>query len=274
MKTHAELYPSIDPPIWPASLAPIEPGVQQLCDALNLLPDTYTLWSCEGHPEKASTPFVTFVAPQEIAFKLSRLIECSPFLKFNWTMSAWFREDGSLQYTVRPDDRRLISKGVVGWWPRMHWSYAEMCVELINFAQLVTHQFGAQTAQKDDDFQMLKVTKKLIFPNARPMNKDEEEQLVRRAIIYSFSCGFLRMKSVNAPSNTLLVGIIGLMAVWAFVVQDLIHDAWISMASLFLVWIYAMVSIVLICVITASRDPEKLLNKQFTHASSRSKNNQ
>jgi hypothetical protein len=140
MKTHAELYPGTDPNCL-AILAPIEPGVRPLCDALNALPDTYTLWSCEGHPEMASTPFVTFVAPQEIAFKLSRLIECSPFLKFNWTMSACFREDGSLQYTVRPDDIRFIRKGIVGLWPRMRWSYDEMCIELSNLSQLISQGF-------------------------------------------------------------------------------------------------------------------------------------
>lgn len=273
MKTHAELYPGTDPNC-PAILAPIEAGVRPLCDALNALQNTYTLWSCEGHPETASTPFVTFIAPQEIAFKLSKAIECSPFLKFNWELSAWFREDGTLQYTVRPNDRRLIRKGVDWWWPRMQWSHAEMCVELINFARLVAHQVGAQTAQRDDDFQMLKVTEKPIFSNAKPLNKDEEEQLVRRAIIYSFSCGLLRMKSVNRSSKTLLVGITGLMVFFGFVVQELIHDARISMAFLLLVGFHAIVSIVLICSITASRDPEELLKKQFNRASSRSKNSQ
>lgn len=136
MKTHSELYPGTDPNCL-AILAPIEPGVQPLCDALNALPDTYTLWSCEGHPERAFAPYVTFVAPQETAFKLSRVIEGSPFLKFNWELSAWFREDGSLQYTVRPNDRRLIRKGVDWCWPRKQWSHAEMCAELLQFAQLV-----------------------------------------------------------------------------------------------------------------------------------------
>jgi hypothetical protein len=258
MKTHAELYPGTDPTC-PAILAPIEPGVRPLCDALNALPDTYTLWSCEGHPEMASTPFVTFVAPQEIAFKLSRLIECSPILKFNWTMSAWFREDGSLQYTVRPDDSRLIRKGIVDWWPRMQWSYAEMCVELINFAQLVTHRLWVKPDPQNDDFQILKITKKPIFPNAKPMDKDEEEQLARRAIIYSFSCGLLRMKSVNVSSHTFIFGILGLIFLLTIISQELIHDIWAMVAFMLLTVIYLSIFIALTCVITGARDPEKVL---------------
>ncbi|MBD8051128.1 hypothetical protein [Limnohabitans radicicola] len=138
-KTGAALYPAIDPPNWPASLAPVEPGVRPLCDALNALPDTYTLWSCEGHPGREAKPFVTFIAPQDIAFSLSRLIECSPYLKFNWVLTAGFREDGSLQYTLRPSDIRL-NRQWFSWWSRKQWSHDKMCAELLRLAQLVARE--------------------------------------------------------------------------------------------------------------------------------------
>lgn len=259
MKTHAELYPGVDAGC-PGVQAPIEPGVQPLCDALNALPDTYTLWSCEGHPETASTPFVTFIAPQETAFKLSKIIECSPFLKFNWTMSAWFREDGALQYTVRPDDSRLIRKGIVGWWPRMQWSYAEMCVELINFARLVTHRLGGESDQQNDDFQIMKITKKPIFPNAKPMDKDQEDRLVRRAIVYSFTLGLFRPENVKISIYILFAG----FALLNFIILNRINNLfgnnlWLSTGLMFLEMIYLSYFAVLIYQITGSRDPEKIL---------------
>lgn len=138
-KTGAELYPAIDPPNWPAYLAQIEPGVRPLCDAINELPDTYTLWSCEGHPEREAKPYVTFIAPQDIAFSLSRLIEFSPHLKFNWVLTAGFREDGSMQYTLRPCDIRLTRQGFA-WRPRKQWSHDQMCAELLRLAQLVARE--------------------------------------------------------------------------------------------------------------------------------------
>lgn len=259
MKTHAELYPGTDPNC-PGILAPIEPGVRPLCDALNALPDTYTLWSCEGHPERAFEPYVTFMAPQEIAVKLSKAIECSPFLKFNWEMSAWFREDGSLQYTVRPNDRRLIRKGGVSWWPRLHWSYAEMCVELINFARLVTHQVGAQTAQRDEDFQMLKVTENPVFSNAKPMDRDEEGRLARRAVVYSFTLGLIRPKNVNISIYVLFAGFAGLNFILHAMVDNLFgNNLWLSTGFMFLQFFYLLYYFLLLQQITKLREPEKFL---------------
>ena len=141
----------------------------------------------------------------------------------------------------------------------MQWSYAEMCVELINLARLVTYRFKAQTAQKDDDFSMLKFTKKPIFPNAKPMDKDEEEQLIRRAIVYSFSCGLLRMKFVEASSHTLIFGILGVIFLLTIIFQELIHDIWAMDAFMSLTVIYLSIFIALTCVITGARDPEKVL---------------
>lgn len=88
----------------------IEPGIRPVCDALNARDGIRTLWSCEGHYGTPSKPFVIFEAEQAVAFDLDRLLTRAyedGRLRFWWNITANFREDGSLQYHIRPNDSRL-----------------------------------------------------------------------------------------------------------------------------------------------------------------------
>ena len=68
-----DLYAGFDKSA-PALSTPIEPGILPVCEVLNAIPGIQTLWSCEGHPERQSPPYVTFIAPQEIAFQVDQLL--------------------------------------------------------------------------------------------------------------------------------------------------------------------------------------------------------
>ncbi|WP_139335765.1 hypothetical protein [Janthinobacterium sp. TND4EL3] len=119
---------------------PVEAGVIPLCDALNSLPGVFTIWSCEGHPERASRPFVTFVAPKELAFKVHRAIEergQDLGLNFNWWLTANFRDDGSMQYTIEPNDYRVSKGAWQRWWSSRRWSHRVMLKDLSRLATLV-----------------------------------------------------------------------------------------------------------------------------------------
>lgn len=137
--TNAELYPGFDLEA-PAILASIEPGIQPVCDVLNSMDDVYTLWSCEGHADLPMLPYVVFIAPQPIAFKAYLLLSPSggaASLKYNWSLYANFRNDGSLQYIIKLEDYR-INNSSYRWWSSQHWKKSEMDVELVRLATLLT----------------------------------------------------------------------------------------------------------------------------------------
>lgn len=137
--TLAQLYPGFDLNC-PAIKAPIEPGIKPVCDALNALPGVFTLWSCEGHPEHASRPFVTFIADEATAFKVHCAIgpDNDEFgLHFCWWLLASFRDDGTMQYTIEPNDNR-VSKGTwQRWWSSRRWDHRVMEKDLSRLATLV-----------------------------------------------------------------------------------------------------------------------------------------
>lgn len=131
-----ELYPGFDKTCQ-ALNTPIEPGIKPACDALNAMPDVHTLWSCEGHPEWKGVPYVTFIALQDTAFKISQLLGSaheSGRLYYCWRITANFREDGSLQYMIRPHDRRLNDDSL-HWWSLRLWNRRALKNELNGLAQ-------------------------------------------------------------------------------------------------------------------------------------------
>lgn len=88
---------------------PIEPGIRPVCDALNTIPGIITLWSCEGH-SWTRPPFVTFKASIDVAFKIHKLLgygHGDGRLKYCWWVRANFLEDGTLQFTLLPNDWRF-----------------------------------------------------------------------------------------------------------------------------------------------------------------------
>lgn len=138
--TPAQLYPGFDLNA-PAIKAPIEPGVIPLCAALNALPGVHTLWSCEGHPEDGSRAYATFIGPAETAFAISRAIgpdSQNAGLYFCWNLTATFRDDGSLQYTIEPNDYR-VTRPTWGEWlfARRRWNKQTMANDLSGLAGLV-----------------------------------------------------------------------------------------------------------------------------------------
>lgn len=135
----AELYPGFDLNA-PAIKAPIEPGVKSLCDALNALPGVHTLWSCEGHPEDGSRPYATFIAPSETAFAVHRAVSPSNVdggLEFCWNLTATFRDDSSMQYTIEPNDYRISQGTLRRWWSAKRWSKKAMAIDVERLAVLI-----------------------------------------------------------------------------------------------------------------------------------------
>lgn len=98
--------------------ANVEKGIAPLCAALNSVPGVATLWSCEGHPTRHMRPYVVFAGPQPFAFALHRAL-CHPSphaaaLRFNWKLIANFRDNGTLQWILDPDDERIAAPGLFG----------------------------------------------------------------------------------------------------------------------------------------------------------------
>lgn len=119
---------------------PIERGIKPLCDALNSLPGVCTIWSCEGHPSAEAAPYVVFVADQGTAFNVDSVITAEPevtSLHFVWWTTANFRQDGSMQYTIRPHDNRILHGAWWRFWPLPRWSQRLMAKDLARLADLV-----------------------------------------------------------------------------------------------------------------------------------------
>lgn len=108
----------------------IEPGIKPVCDALNGIDGVQTLWSCEGHRSRNMSPYVVFSAPQTTSFFIDQLLaRCGGRggneLKYVWSLSANFRDDGSLQYMIKSSDRRVLFPGLFFGW-RKRGMYAEL----------------------------------------------------------------------------------------------------------------------------------------------------
>jgi hypothetical protein len=130
-----DLYPGFDKNS-PAILAPIEPGIKPVCEALNSIPNVHTIWSCDGHPWQQKQPYVVFITDQDTAFRVSRLLDVeheAGWLHYCWSLSANFRDDGSLQYTIKPSDYRLYD-GSMHWWSLCLWNRKAIIKELNNLA--------------------------------------------------------------------------------------------------------------------------------------------
>ncbi len=131
-------------------VAEIEAGVKPLCEALNLIPGTRTLWSCHGHLDWPSRPYVTFEAPQDTAFKIhgllgdgksSGVLRC--FLKYNWWLVANFRDDGSMQYTIEPNDYHFDCVQFSFWW-RPTWKRWQVDDDLRWLALLIEEEVARE----------------------------------------------------------------------------------------------------------------------------------
>ncbi len=103
--------------------------------------------------------------------------------------------------------------------------------------------------------------KKSIFPNAKTMNKDEEDRLIRRAIVYSFTLGLIRPKNVNISIYVLFAGFVGFNFSLLEIIDNFFGDnLLLSTGLVFLEFFYVSYYFVLLYQITKLREPEKFLN--------------
>jgi len=123
----------------------IEPGIRPVCDALNAIPGVQTIYSCEGHPNRhgPSTPFVIFLAPQGVAFRLWQIVQdgiLSGKLFYSWWLRADFREDGTMQYKIESNDGRLSLPERTKWLGNLRyvpWKRNDMDAEMLRMAGLI-----------------------------------------------------------------------------------------------------------------------------------------
>ena len=121
----------------------IEPGIAPLCAALNRAPDVTTIWSCEGHPSEGHRPYVVFAAPQAFAFAIDRALShpmpAAAELQFVWKLMANFRDDGTLQWIIDPNDERFSVPGLFG---RARWTRKLADADIAVLARLVDELRG------------------------------------------------------------------------------------------------------------------------------------
>ncbi len=140
------------------NLIEIEPGILPVCDALNAIQGIETLFSCEGHPSRPwIAPYVMFRASISDAFKIHKSLSYGHGihwqLKFCWQLIAAFYEDGTLKYTLKPNDVRFCYPDLrfrfflfPSW--RIAWRRSEMDEELIRLSSLIRKCFSTNRREQ------------------------------------------------------------------------------------------------------------------------------
>ena len=95
----------------------VDPGVQALCDVLNTIDNVRTLYSCEGHPELPTSPYVMFEAPTDVSFSIHKLLghgRADGTLTFSWQIQSHFNisMDGGWHSVIKPNDIRIVKPPV------------------------------------------------------------------------------------------------------------------------------------------------------------------
>lgn len=121
----------------------IEPGIRPVCDVLNAIPGVRTVYSCEGHINGVSQPYVMFEAPVDVALKIHNMLgiggHADGTLIFYWWIYHRFHEnEGKVRYILEPLDFRI---------PLSPWSIKSWLLrlkikdELKQLAKLIRHTF-------------------------------------------------------------------------------------------------------------------------------------
>ncbi len=130
----------------------IESGVLPLCEVLNAIDGISTLWSCEGHPERPTPPFVVFFCSETIAAKLDRdilLARRKGLLKFNWWVRGNFDTNNVWRYTIEPNDRAISRPLRFGFLP--NWKTRDMRTELARMSEIIREAFSGRDFLNEND---------------------------------------------------------------------------------------------------------------------------
>lgn len=130
---------------------PIEEGVLPLCEALNDIDGVITLWSCEGHPERPSPPFVTFFCSYAIAAQLDKMLQRASrigYLKRWWWVRGNFDDNGVWRYTIESNDR-IVAKRQLRFGIFSNWKSADMRHELARMAIAIRTEFSERNIRNE-----------------------------------------------------------------------------------------------------------------------------
>jgi len=58
-------------------------------------------------------------------------------LEFCWNLTATFRDDSSMQYTIEPNDYRISQGTLRRWWSAKRWSKKAMAIDVERLAVLI-----------------------------------------------------------------------------------------------------------------------------------------
>jgi len=121
---------------------PIEKGILPVCEALNAIPGVSTIWSCEGHPERPTPPYVCFNADRQVAFKIHEMLgdgDAGKKLKYLWRLTATFDQNGGYEYTICSNDKRILddSNRLMSFFSGKRWNQSDMEKELLKLSSLL-----------------------------------------------------------------------------------------------------------------------------------------
>ncbi len=130
-----------------------------------------------------------------------------------------------------------------------------------NFLTQILGQSNANRKVKAIEELAIERGNKSIFPNAAPMEKIEAEKLMMRAIIFSFSLGLLRFKSIGVSKNVFFHGCEVVFLVGMVVSQEIYFTSiWPT-----LIWmLFVLSGLFLVFKIKNSRNPEAAIKSHIS----------
>jgi amino acid transporter len=98
--------------------------------------------------------------------------------------------------------------------------------------------------------------KKPIFPNAPPMDRDEAKKLAKRAIIFAFSYGLIRLKKSSIVDDKYLIGMLTAPSVLMILLANIFSE---SFWPQFAVFLYLIGGVIILLKIHKEKDPEEAM---------------
>ena len=137
---------SIHPNYTPYERNNVEPGVQKLCEVLNTIDNVRTLYSCEGHPELPTPPYVMFEAPTHVAFSIHKLLghgRADGTLTFSWQIESHFNisMDGGWHYVISPNDIRFLKRPTGFFVVRKPWNSSTARADMDRISEILKYEF-------------------------------------------------------------------------------------------------------------------------------------
>ncbi|MDC7714594.1 hypothetical protein PQU96_10735 [Vogesella sp. LYT5W] len=114
----------------PSSYADIDPGIAPLVEQFAQIPSVQTLASCQGHPTRHRSPYISFSSTVEIAEAIDARVQgalSQNQLNYYWSIMGVFNQDSRLTFLLYSPELKVLARGT--WSAFYHLGLCRQAVE-------------------------------------------------------------------------------------------------------------------------------------------------